>query len=47
MRSIALLGEYTPIFLPHIFTNAAINPVQNLLNIELAVDWVSTEPSQF
>lgn len=43
IKSIALLGEYTPTFPPHIFTNVAIKHAQNLLDVELTADWVSTE----
>lgn len=43
IKAIALLGEYTPTFPPHISTNTAINHAQNQLDVELTVDWVSTE----
>ncbi|MCK9634780.1 MAG: CTP synthase [Methylobacter tundripaludum] len=43
IKAIALLGEYTPTFPPHISTDAAIRHARNLLNVEVAVDWVSTE----
>ncbi len=50
MKSIALLGEFTPTFKPHIATNAAIEHSRNLLGISVEGVWVSTqdiEPSLF
>ncbi|MGZ8158255.1 MAG: CTP synthase C-terminal region-related (seleno)protein [Methylobacter sp.] len=43
IKPIALLGEYTPTFPPHISTNEAVKRAQNLLNVELTADWLSTE----
>ncbi|MFZ2405604.1 MAG: CTP synthase [Methylobacter sp.] len=43
IKSIALLGEYTSTFPPHISTNEAIKRAQNLLDVELTADWISTE----
>jgi CTP synthase (UTP-ammonia lyase) len=43
MKQIALLGEYTPTFMPHIATNAAVEHALSLLDIELSADWISTE----
>lgn len=43
IKAIALLGEYTPTFPPHISTDAAIRHARNLLNVEVTADWVSTE----
>lgn len=43
VKAIALLGEYTRTFPPHISTNTAIKHAQSLLDVELAADWVSTE----
>ncbi len=43
IKSIALLGEYTPTFPPHISTNEAIERARNLLDVELTADWISTE----
>jgi len=42
IKSIALLGEYTPTFPPHISTNEAIERARNLLDVELTADWIST-----
>ena len=50
MKSIALLGEFTPTFKPHIATNAAIEHSRNMLGISVEGVWVSTqdiEPSLF
>ncbi|WP_415878208.1 glutamine amidotransferase-related protein [Methylomonas sp. TEB] len=41
--SIALLGEYTPTFPPHLATNAAIEHAKAALGLEINADWVSTE----
>jgi CTP synthase (UTP-ammonia lyase) len=43
IKSIALLGEYTPTFPPHSLTDAAIKHVQDRLNVNIKADWVSTE----
>lgn len=43
IKSIALLGEYTPTFPPHVSTNAAINHAQQLLDVDITANWVSTE----
>jgi CTP synthase (UTP-ammonia lyase) len=42
-KSIALLGEYTPTFPPHVSTDAAIEHTRNFLGIDIAAEWVSTE----
>lgn len=42
-QSIALIGEYTPTFPPHVSTNAAIEHSRKMLGEEITVDWVSTE----
>jgi len=50
MKSIALLGEYTPTFPPHAATNAAIEHAKAALNLEIGYDWISTaniKPSLF
>jgi len=41
-QSIALLGEYTPTFPPHLATNAAIVHAKTALGLEINADWVST-----
>ncbi|WP_445369153.1 glutamine amidotransferase-related protein [Methylomonas sp. BW4-1] len=41
--SIALLGEYTPTFQPHLSTNAAIEHAKTALGLEINADWISTE----
>ncbi len=41
--SIALLGEYTPTFPPHLGTNAAIEHAKTALGLEINADWISTE----
>ncbi len=43
IKSIALLGEYTPTYPPHISTDAAIRHAKNLLDVELTADWIATE----
>ena len=43
MKSIALLGEFTPSFKPHISTNTAIEHSRNVLGFEVEGVWVSTE----
>lgn len=40
---IAILGEYTPIFEPHVATNSAIAHSRSLLTSEIEGNWVSTE----
>jgi len=42
MKSIALLGEYTPTFAPHASTNAAIAHANAALGLKIDYDWVST-----
>lgn len=49
-NTVALLGEYTPTFPPHVSTIAAFEHSCNLLNADLTARWVSTEditPSLF
>ncbi|MDT4291713.1 CTP synthase [Methylomonas sp. MO1] len=41
-RSIALLGEYTPTFPPHLSTNAAIEHVKSAKGLDINADWIST-----
>lgn len=41
-KSIALLGEYTPTFSPHLSTNAAIEHVKAAFGLDISADWVST-----
>ena len=43
MKSIALLGEFTPTFKPHAATNAAINHSCNRLGLQITYTWVSTQ----
>jgi CTP synthase (UTP-ammonia lyase) len=43
IKSIALIGEYTPTFPPHVSTNAAIEHSRKMLGEEIVADWVSTE----
>lgn len=42
-KSIALLGEYTPTFSPHLSTNAAIEHAKTALGLEINADWISAE----
>ncbi len=42
-KSVALIGEYTPTFQPHISTVSAIEHSRSLLNSEIEGKWVSTE----
>jgi CTP synthase (UTP-ammonia lyase) len=42
-KSIALLGEYTPTFSPHLSTNVAIEHAKTALGLEINADWISTE----
>jgi len=42
MKSIALLGEYTPTFSPHASTNAAIEHAKAALSLEICYDGIST-----
>ena len=42
-QSIALLGEYTPAFPPHAYTNAAIEHSRALLNEDIDATWISTK----
>lgn len=41
-KSIALLGEYTPTFSPHLSTNAAIEHAKAASGLDISADWVST-----
>ncbi len=41
-RSIALLGEYSPTFPPHVFTTAAIEHARIVLGADISADWIST-----
>jgi len=43
VKSIALLGEYTSTFPPHVSTDAAIRHAQDLFDLDITADWVSTE----
>lgn len=43
MTHIALLGEFTPTFKPHIATNEAIQHSTAALRIAVAADWISTD----
>lgn len=48
--SIALLGEYTPTFPPHVATNTAIEHVAADSGLDISADWISTadiDPSLF
>jgi len=50
MKSIALLGEYTPAFSPHASTNTAIEHAKAALSLEISYDCISTtdiNPSLF
>jgi CTP synthase (UTP-ammonia lyase) len=50
MKSIALLGEFTPTFKPHLATNAAIEHSSAALGIAFKGAWISTQdipPSLF
>ena len=42
-KSIALLGEYTPTFQPHIDTEAAIKHSRAILDSDIGGQWVSTQ----
>ena len=42
-RSIAIIGEYTPTFPPHISTSAAIEHSRSALGLDVDGIWVSTE----
>ena len=42
-KSIALLGEFSPVFPPHASTNAAIGHSRKMLGVDIAANWVSTE----
>ena len=42
-RSIAIIGEYTPTFPPHISTSAAIEHSRSALGVDVDGIWVSTE----
>lgn len=41
-KSIALLGEYTPTFPPHLSTNAAIEHAKAASGLDISADWIST-----
>ncbi len=43
MRPIALLGEFTPTFTPHLATTRAIQHSAAALGLTVAADWVSTD----
>lgn len=43
MQSIALLGEFTPTFQPHVATNAAIEHARPSLRTAVEGVWVSTD----
>jgi CTP synthase (UTP-ammonia lyase) len=43
MPSIALLGEFTPTFPPHVATNAAIEHARSYLRTAVESVWVSTD----
>ncbi len=50
MKSVALLGEFTPTFKPHPATSSAIEHSRDALGIPVDGVWVSTqdiEPSVF
>jgi len=42
MPRIAILGEFTPAFKPHLATNAAIRHSRDALEIAIEGDWIST-----
>ena len=42
MKTIALLGEFTPTYEPHITTNAAIKHSGKALNVKIESEWIST-----
>ena len=42
-KSVALIGEYTPTFQPHISTVSAIKHSGSLLESKIEAEWVSTE----
>lgn len=42
-KKVALLGDFTPTFQPHILTSAAIQHSCSLLSVDIEGDWVSTE----
>jgi len=42
-KKVALLGEYTPTFQPHISTNLAIKHSCSFLSVDIEGDWVSTD----
>jgi CTP synthase (UTP-ammonia lyase) len=42
-RSIAIIGEYTPTFPPHIATSAAIEHSRSASGLDIHCSWVSTE----
>jgi CTP synthase (UTP-ammonia lyase) len=43
MRYVALLGEFTPTFKPHVATNAAIKHTCAALDLRVEGEWVSTQ----
>jgi CTP synthase (UTP-ammonia lyase) len=42
MRYVAVLGEFTPTFKPHVATNAAIRHTCAALGLSVEAEWVST-----
>ncbi len=42
MKRIAILGEFTPTFNPHLATNRAIQHSRDALGLDIEGDWVST-----
>ena len=42
MKCVALLGEFTPTFTPHVATNQAIQHSVDALGLAISADWVST-----
>jgi CTP synthase (UTP-ammonia lyase) len=43
MKRVALLGEFTPTFKPHIATNQAIQHSVDALGLAVSADWISTD----
>jgi CTP synthase (UTP-ammonia lyase) len=42
LKRIAILGEFTPSFVPHLATNRAIQHSRDALNLDIEGEWVST-----
>jgi hypothetical protein len=42
MKRVALLGEFTPTFTPHVATNHAIEHSIKALGLSISASWVST-----